>query len=84
MTCELRIVLKRTKEVELSKRKNFHKRSWCSLDVCSKGIFPLVIFEDGTLDHTAYIKEVPPVTLQYGNKVIGPFSKMKSQHISID
>ena len=41
------------------------------LSACSKGITPLVIFEEGTLDHNRYIKEVLPVALKYGNKVFG-------------
>ena len=39
------------------------------LGVCSKGITPLVIFEEGILDHDRYIKEVLPVALKYGNKI---------------
>ena len=41
------------------------------LGACSKGITPLVIFEEGTLDYDRYIKEVLPVALKYGNKVFG-------------
>ena len=38
------------------------------LRACSKGVSPpLVIFEDGTMDHDRYIKEVLPVALKFGN-----------------
>ena len=38
------------------------------LDVCSKDITPLVILDEGTVDHTVYIKKVLPVALEYGNE----------------
>ena len=38
------------------------------LGACSKAITPLVIFDEGTLDHHQYIKQVLPVALKYGNK----------------
>ena len=45
------------------------------LGVCSKGVFPppppLVIFEDVTMDHDQYIKEVLPVALKFGNDMFG-------------
>ena len=39
------------------------------LGVCSKGFLPLVVFENGTVDHNRYINEVLPVTLKYGNSI---------------
>ncbi|CAF3831064.1 unnamed protein product [Rotaria magnacalcarata] len=52
------------------KRKSPHKvMVW--FGVCSKGVSPLVIFENGTLDHDRYIKEVLPVALKYGNDMFG-------------
>ena len=33
------------------------------LAVCSQGLSPLIIFEDGALDHVRYINEVLPVAL---------------------
>ena len=39
--------------------------------VCSKGVSPVVIFENGTVDHSRYIQEVLPVALEYGDKVFG-------------
>ena len=41
------------------------------LGACSKGVTPLVIFQEGTVDHARYIKEVLPVALKYGNHVFG-------------
>jgi hypothetical protein len=41
------------------------------LGVCSKGVSPLVIFENGTADHDRYIKEVLRVALKYGNGILG-------------
>ena len=41
------------------------------LGACSKGISPLVIFEEGTEGHTRYTKEVLPIAQKYGNKVFG-------------
>ena len=39
--------------------------------MCSKGLSPLVIFENGTVDHNRYINEVLPVALKYGNSIFG-------------
>ena len=41
------------------------------LGACSNGITPLVIFENGTMDHARYIEEVLPLVLEYGNKTFG-------------
>lgn len=41
------------------------------LGACSKGVTPLVILDNGTVNHTRYIKEVLPVALKYGNEVFG-------------
>ena len=41
------------------------------LAVCSKGVSRLVIFEQGTVDHDRYMKEVLPVALRCGNHVFG-------------
>ena len=39
--------------------------------VCSKGITPLVIFDEGIVDHVCYIEKVLSVALKYGSKVFG-------------
>ena len=41
------------------------------LAVCSKGVSPIVIFENGTVNHDRYIREVLPVALRYGNSMFG-------------
>ena len=41
------------------------------LGECYKGLSPLVIFENGTVDHNHYINEVLRVTLKYGNSIFG-------------
>ena len=41
------------------------------LGTCSKGVSPLVIFEEGTVDHERYIQGVLPVVLQFGNDMFG-------------
>ena len=41
------------------------------LGACFRGITPLVIFNEGTVDHAVYIEKVLPVALKYGNQVWG-------------
>ncbi|CAF5215756.1 unnamed protein product [Rotaria magnacalcarata] len=41
------------------------------LGACSKGLTPLVILDEGTVDHTVYIEKVLPVALKYGNQFFG-------------
>ncbi|CAF2138385.1 unnamed protein product [Rotaria magnacalcarata] len=36
-----------------------------------KGVTPLVILDEGTVDHAVYIEKVLPVVLKYGNQVFG-------------
>ena len=36
---------------------------------CSKGLSPLVIFQNGTVDHNRYINKVLSVALKYGNSI---------------
>ena len=38
---------------------------------CSKGLAPLVILDEGTVDHTVYVEKVLPVAFKYGNQVFG-------------
>ncbi len=53
----------------MHQKKAFPEKVTVWLGVCAKGISPLVIFEQGTVDHARYIKEVRPVALKYGNYV---------------
>ena len=55
----------------IKRRRKYPQKVMIWLAVCSQGISPLIIFDDGTLDHVRYINEVLPVALQYGNKVFG-------------
>ena len=41
------------------------------LGTCSKRLSPLVIFENGTVDHNRYINKVLLVALNYGNSIFG-------------
>ena len=41
------------------------------LGACFKGITPLMIPGEGTVDHTVYIKKVLPVALKYENETFG-------------
>ncbi|CAF4052985.1 unnamed protein product [Rotaria magnacalcarata] len=49
----------------------FPKKVMVRLGACSKGVSPLVIFENETVDHERYIQEVLPVALKFGNNMFG-------------
>ena len=55
----------------IQQRRKFPQKVMVWLGTCSKGITPLVILDDGTVDHDYYIKRVLPVALKYGNRVFG-------------
>ena len=38
---------------------------------CSKGLTPLIILNEGTMDHRRYIDEILPVALKCGNEGFG-------------
>ncbi|CAF1514216.1 unnamed protein product [Rotaria sordida] len=59
------------KQGGVHQKKKFPQKVMVWLGVCSKGVSPLVVFEQGTLDHERYIKAVLPVALKYGNHVFG-------------
>ena len=42
---------------------NFRKKAMVWLGACSKGLSPLVVFKNGTVDHNRYINEMLPVAL---------------------
>ena len=52
---------------DIRQKRKFLQKAMIWVGVCSKGVFPLVIFEDGTMDHDRYMKEVLPVALKFGN-----------------
>ena len=50
----------------------FPKKVMVWLGACSRrSVSPLVIFEEGTVDHERYIQEVLPVVLKFGNDMFG-------------
>jgi len=55
----------------VKQKQKFAQKIMVWLGVCSKGLTPLVIFDEGTLDHERYIKEVLPVAKKYGDEVFG-------------
>ena len=55
----------------IQQRRKFPQKVMVWLDACSKSITPLVILDDGTVDHDYYIKKVLSVAVKYGNKVFG-------------
>ena len=55
----------------IQQRRKFPQKVMVWLGACSEGITPLVILDDGTIDHDYYIKKVLPVALKYRNKVFG-------------
>ena len=56
---------------EIKMKRKFSQKVMVWLGACSKDVTPLVIFEEGTLDHDRYMKEILPVALKDGNKVSG-------------
>ena len=64
----------------LNQKQMFPQNVMVWFGVCSKGVFPLMIFKDGTMDHGRYIKEVLPVALKFGNELIGLSSKTVQSH----
>ena len=55
----------------IKRRRKYSQKVMVWLAVCSQSVSPLIIFDDGTLNHVRYINEVLPVALQYENKVFG-------------
>ena len=58
------------KNVALNRRK-FPSKVMVWLGACSKDVTPLVILDEGTVDHTVYIEKMLPVALKYGKQVFG-------------
>ena len=51
----------------IRQKRQFRQNVIVWLGVCSKGVSPLVFFDDGTMDDDRYIKEVLPVALKFDN-----------------
>ncbi|CAF1552944.1 unnamed protein product [Adineta ricciae] len=58
-------------EGAVKQKRKFPQKVMDWLGVCSKGVSPLIIFEDGWVDHARYIREVLPIALEYGDQVFG-------------
>jgi len=52
-------------------RQKFPQKVMVWLGVCSQGVTPLVILDQGTVDHVKYIEKVLPIALKYGNDTFG-------------
>ncbi|CAF2102922.1 unnamed protein product, partial [Rotaria magnacalcarata] len=52
-------------------RQKFPEKVMVWLGACSKGVTPLVILGQGTVDHVEYIEKVLPIALKYGNDAFG-------------
>ncbi|CAF2133666.1 unnamed protein product, partial [Rotaria magnacalcarata] len=52
-------------------KRKFPQKVMVWLGACSKGLTPLVILDEGTVDHTVYIEKVLSVALKYGNQFFG-------------
>jgi AraC-like DNA-binding protein len=55
----------------IKQRGKFSTKVMVWLGVCSKGTTPVVILDNGSVNHLRYINEVLPVALRYGNKQFG-------------
>lgn len=55
----------------IKQKRKFPQKVMVWLGACSKGVTPLVILDEGTVDHSCYIEKVLPVALKYGNEVFG-------------
>ena len=56
---------------DVKQRRRHPEKVMVWLDICSKGITPLVTFNEGTVDHAIYIEKALPVALKYWNQVLG-------------
>ena len=57
----------------VKQKRKFSQKVMVWFAVCSKGVSPIVIFDEGTIDHARYIREVLPVALKYGNDILGTY-----------
>ena len=59
------------KNGDIRQRQRFPQEIVVRLAAFSKVVTPLVIFDQGTVDHTVYIEKVVPIASKYGNQVFG-------------
>ena len=55
----------------VQQKRKFPQKVMVWLGACSKGLTPLIILDEGTMDHQLYIDEILPVALKYGNEGFG-------------
>ena len=55
----------------IRRKRKFPQKVMVWLEVCSKSVSLLVIFERSTLDHDRYIRDALPIALKYGNDTFG-------------
>ncbi|CAM4847524.1 unnamed protein product [Rotaria magnacalcarata] len=55
----------------IQQRRKFPQNVMVWLGACSKGLTPLVILDEGTVDHAVYIEKVLPVASKYGDQFFG-------------
>ena len=65
--CGQEIVMMPMKNGDVIQKQKFPQKVMVWLDGYSKDIAPLVIFDEGTVDHCCYVKNVL-VALKYGNE----------------
>ena len=54
----------------MKQKQKFSQKVMVWLGACSKGITLLVILDEGTVDHSCYIKNILPVALKYSNEEV--------------
>ena len=57
------------KDDVMQKQKFPERKRWCGYVPSLGGLTPMVILDEGTVDHSCYIKNVLPIALKYGNEV---------------
>ena len=55
----------------IQRKRKFPTKVMVWLGACSAGLTPLVILDKISVNHEVYIKEVLPVALKFGNKMLG-------------
>ena len=55
----------------VQQKRKFPQKEMVWLGACSKGLTPLIILDEGTMDHRRYIDEILLVALKYGNEGFG-------------
>ena len=67
----------------IKRRRKYPQKVMVWLAVCSQGVFPVIIFGDGTLDHVCYINEMLSIMETKSSGIIGRFNKTVGSLISM-